>query len=57
MQALRDEERGLGKYDIEIKSEALKLLTELSAGDARTALNGLELAVKSKIHKLKSLKS
>lgn len=56
VQALKDEERGLGKYDIEIKSEALKLLTELSAGDARTALNGLELAVKFKIHKIKKSK-
>ena len=48
-QALEDKERGLGNYNIEIKSEALQLLAELSGGDARTALNGLELAFKSKV--------
>lgn len=47
-QALRNKERGLGKYDIEIKPEALKLLAGLSGGDARTALNGLELAFKAR---------
>jgi len=46
--ALGDEERGLGNYKIEIKSETIELLAELSGGDARTALNGLDLAFKSK---------
>ncbi|MBI2436861.1 MAG: replication-associated recombination protein A [Candidatus Magasanikbacteria bacterium] len=47
-QALGDTERGLGKYQIEIKIETKQLLAQLSGGDARTALNGLELAVGSK---------
>lgn len=50
-QALKDEERGLGKFKITVIEEALKLLAELSAGDARVALNGLELAFKSKVLK------
>lgn len=46
--ALLDKENGLGKFKIEIKDEDLELLAELSGGDARTALNGLELAFKAK---------
>ncbi|MBI2443768.1 MAG: replication-associated recombination protein A [Candidatus Magasanikbacteria bacterium] len=44
--AVKDEERGLGK--IEIKDEAIELLAELAGGDARVALNALEMAVKGK---------
>ncbi|MFH1947358.1 MAG: replication-associated recombination protein A [Candidatus Magasanikbacteria bacterium] len=47
-QALIDKERGLGGYKIKIEEEVRELLAELSGGDARTALNGLELAFKSK---------
>ena len=47
-QALADRERGLGKYEIKIKPETLELLAELSGGDARNSLNGLELAFRSK---------
>lgn len=47
-QALDDEERGLGKLEIEIDKETIEMLAELSGGDARVALNGLELSVKSK---------
>lgn len=47
--ALVDKERGLGKFKVKIKADALKLLAELSGGDARTALNGLELAFKAKL--------
>lgn len=47
-QALKDEERGFGKIKIEIKNEVIELLADLSGGDARVALNGLELAVKSR---------
>lgn len=54
-QALRDKERGLGKIKIEIKNEAIELLADLSGGDARVALNGLELSFKSKVQK--SIKS
>jgi putative ATPase len=53
-QALADKERGLGNYQIKIVDEALELLAELSTGDARVALNGLELATKSKIINHKS---
>jgi len=47
-QALEDKERGLGDYEIVIDGEVLELLSNLSGGDARTALNCLELVVKSK---------
>ncbi len=46
--ALVDKERGLGDQKIEIDSETIDLLSELAGGDARSALNGLELAFKSK---------
>ncbi len=42
--ALKDKERGLGNMPVKIESEALKFLAKLSEGDARRALNGLELA-------------
>jgi putative ATPase len=47
-QALSDKERGLGKIKIKISSETIDFLADLSDGDARTALNGLELAVITK---------
>lgn len=50
-QALSDKERGLGNLRIEISPKTMDLLAELSGGDARVALNGLELAVKSKAGK------
>ncbi len=50
--ALADKERGLGKFKVKIKDGALKLLAELSGGDARTALNGLELSFKAKLQKV-----
>jgi putative ATPase len=46
--ALKDEERGLGNFKIEINDETIELLAELSGGDARVALNALELAVRAK---------
>lgn len=42
--ALNDKERGLGNYDISVEADALKTLSECSGGDARIALNALELA-------------
>ncbi|MDZ4385254.1 MAG: replication-associated recombination protein A, partial [Candidatus Moranbacteria bacterium] len=42
--ALADKERGLGKMDIVIAEKDLDFLAGLSNGDARTALNVLELA-------------
>ena len=36
---------GLGEYNIEISEETLSKIAEISSGDVRTALNGLEIAV------------
>ena len=43
--ALTDNERGLGDYTIKIEEEVIRYLSVISGGDARIALNGLELAV------------
>jgi putative ATPase len=43
--ALADSERGLGKHKVAIDDAVLKLLATLADGDARAALNALELAV------------
>ncbi len=45
--ALEDETRGYGKKNIKIPDEVLLYLVHLSYGDARTALNALEMAVES----------
>lgn len=45
--ALADEERGLGKHAVTIDDNAMLHLTRATNGDLRSALNGLELAVKS----------
>lgn len=45
IRALHDEERGLGKYKVKLEKEALEYLSQISEGDARIALNALELAV------------
>jgi putative ATPase len=42
--ALTDEERGLGKLSIQLTPEAREHLLSTADGDARTALNALELA-------------
>jgi putative ATPase len=44
-QALADEERGLGALRAEVADDALAFLAAAADGDARTALNVLELAV------------
>lgn len=49
--ALKDKERGLGAQNIKITDETIYLLAELAGGDARVALNGLEIAVKAKSKK------
>ena len=36
---------GLGNYDIKISDETIETIAEVSNGDVRTALNGLEVAV------------
>jgi len=42
--AIKDKERGLGKLRIIISEEALRHLVTMSNGDARVALNALEMA-------------
>jgi putative ATPase len=42
--AASDKENGLGGMDLDIKDDALGFLADISNGDARAALNGLELA-------------
>lgn len=43
--ALSDVERGMGAYDVEADEEALDFLADIAGGDARNALNALELGV------------
>jgi putative ATPase len=43
--ALSDPERGLGKIPVQVDDEALAHLVHVAGGDARNALNALELAV------------
>ncbi|MCS7015708.1 MAG: replication-associated recombination protein A [Gemmatales bacterium] len=45
--ALHDAERGLGKIPVDADPQALRYLAEVSDGDARRALNALEVAVLS----------
>ncbi|KJS20319.1 MAG: ATPase AAA [Clostridiaceae bacterium BRH_c20a] len=45
--SIEDKEKGLGNYKIEVSEEALEHLAHYAQGDARIALNGLELAVLS----------
>jgi len=44
IRALKDRDRGLGKWDLEVTPEALNHLINISDGDARIALNNLEMA-------------
>lgn len=43
--ALEDADRGLGSYRAGIDDDALEFLADVSGGDARTALNAVELGV------------
>ena len=43
--ALEDKERGMGAFDAVIEEDALEALADISGGDARHALNAIELAV------------
>jgi putative ATPase len=45
--ALKDPERGLGTYQVDLDEEALNHLARATNGDLRSSLNGLELAVRS----------
>lgn len=43
--AVYDKEKGMGSFDAEIDEEALSFLADVSGGDARHALNAVELGV------------
>lgn len=43
--AVYDREKGMGVYDAVIDDDALEFLSDISNGDARSALNAIELAV------------
>jgi putative ATPase len=47
--ALADEDRGLGRLKAKVDDEALKLVAATADGDARNALNTLEMAVKAAV--------
>jgi putative ATPase len=43
--ALADEERGLGRYRVDLRDDAIQMIVNFANGDARAALNVLEMAV------------
>jgi putative ATPase len=43
--AIKDKTKGLGEFSVNIDQDALDFLSDISNGDARRALNALELAV------------
>jgi putative ATPase len=45
--AIKDEDRGLGKFKVELPEDALVHLVVMSNGDARVALNALEMATQA----------
>ncbi len=45
LRAVYDKERGMGSFNAEITDEALEFLSEMASGDARAALNAIELGV------------
>ena len=44
LRAASDKERGVGDYNLKIDDDALEFLADIVGGDARSALNALELA-------------
>lgn len=51
--ALTDKENGYGKLQIEIGDEVINLISQLSYGDARVALNILEFSVNTRLAQFK----
>ena len=43
--AVNDPERGMGSYDVVIDEDALEFLADMAGGDARSALNAVELGI------------
>jgi putative ATPase len=50
--ALNDIENGLGAYKLSFAPKSLKILTELSDGDARKGINTLEIAASIALHRI-----
>ena len=45
LRAVEDKERGMGAYDAAVEEDALQFLADLADGDARKALNAVELGI------------
>ena len=45
LRAVNDTEKGMGSYHAQIDEDALEFLADLAGGDARNALNAIELGV------------
>jgi len=45
LSAVRDAERGMGRYNAVVEEEALEHIARVANGDVRTALNAIELAI------------
>lgn len=45
LRAIQDEERGMGAYHAQIEEDALEFLADMANGDARAALNAIELGI------------
>ena len=45
LRAVNDKEKGMGSYEAVIEDEALDFLADMAGGDARCALNAVELAI------------
>jgi putative ATPase len=45
LRAVYDKEKGMGAYQAEIESDALEFLSDMANGDARSALNAIELGI------------
>ncbi|HLR34991.1 MAG TPA: replication-associated recombination protein A [Tissierellales bacterium] len=45
LKALKDEEKGMGRFNVNIDNEAIDYLVHVSKGDGRIALNSLELGI------------
>ena len=45
LRAVNDKEKGMGTFDADITEEALDFLADIAGGDARNALNAIELGI------------
>lgn len=45
LRAVHDQEKGMGSYDADIDEDALEFLADMAGGDARSALNAIELGI------------